>query len=65
MASGKGKKKNTVRIVRKDLLRLCRENYRMGEQITELQTRNNELAAEVSMLKAQYLSASSLTDDVR
>jgi len=47
------KKKETVRISKKDLLKLLSENEQMAKQITELQTRMNELVEENRVLKAE------------
>lgn len=47
------KKKETVRISKKDLLKLLSENEQMAKQITELQTRMNELVEENRALKAE------------
>ncbi len=47
------KKKETVRISKKDLLKLLSENEQMAKQITELQTRMNELVEENRSLKAE------------
>jgi hypothetical protein len=46
------KKKETVRISKKDLLKLLSENERMSIQITELQSRMTELVEEVRGLRA-------------
>jgi TolA-binding protein len=45
------KKKLTVRISKKDLLKLLSENEAMSKQITELQTRMNEMLEEIRNLK--------------
>jgi regulator of replication initiation timing len=45
------KKKETIRISKKDLLKLLSENEHMTKQITELQTRMNELVEENRRLK--------------
>jgi len=45
------KKKETVRISKKDLLKLLSENEHMTKQITELQTRMTELVEENRKLK--------------
>lgn len=47
------KKKETVRISKKDLLKLLSENEQMSKQITELQTRMNELVEENRELKRE------------
>ena len=47
------KKKETVRISKKDLLRLLSENEQQLKLITELQTRLNELLEENRKLKQQ------------
>jgi hypothetical protein len=45
------KKKETVRISKKDLLKLLSENEHMAKQVTELQTRMTELVEENRRLK--------------
>ena len=45
------KKKETIRISKKDLLKLLSENEHMTKQITELQTRMTELVEENRRLK--------------
>lgn len=52
------KKKETVRISKKDLLKLLSENEQMAKQITELQTRMNELVEENRRLKLPAKAAS-------
>ncbi len=47
------KKKETVRISKKDLLRLLSENEQQLKHITELQTRCNELLEENRQLKLE------------
>lgn len=49
------KRKATVRVSRKDLRKLLTENEQMGEQITALQTRLNELLEENRKLRAEKL----------
>ena len=49
------KKKETVRISKKDLLKLLSENEHMAKQITELQTRMTELVEENRHLKRDHL----------
>ena len=49
------KKKETVRISKKDLLNLLSENEHMAKQITELQTRMNELVEENRKLKLEAI----------
>jgi len=51
MNTRKVKKKNTVRISQKDLLKLLAENEHMKNQVTELQTRGTELITENRDLK--------------
>jgi len=51
MSLDETKKKETVRISKKDLLRLLSENEHMTKQITELQTRMTELVEENRRLK--------------
>ena len=46
------KKKETVRISKKDLLKLLSENEQMAQHITELQTRMGELVEENRELRA-------------
>jgi len=50
---GDEKKKTTVRIGKKDLLRLLAENEHYAQQVTDLQTRLNELLEENRRLKQQ------------
>lgn len=50
------KKKETVRISKKDLLNLLSENEHMTKQITELQTRMNELVEENRRLKLEQIT---------
>jgi hypothetical protein len=45
------KKKETIRVSKKDLLKLLSENEHMTKQITELQTRMTELVEENRRLK--------------
>jgi hypothetical protein len=45
------KKKETVRISKKDLLKLLSENEHMAKQVTELQSRMTELVEENRRLK--------------
>ena len=45
------KKKETIRISKKDLLKLLSENEHMARQVTELQTRMTELVEENRRLK--------------
>lgn len=45
------KKKETVRVSKKDLLKLLSENEHMAAQVTELQTRMTELVEENRRLK--------------
>lgn len=47
------KKKETVRIAKKDLARLLNENEQMSHQITDLQTKINELLEENRQFKEQ------------
>ncbi len=47
------KKKDTVRISKKDLLKLLSDNEHYQKQITELQTRGTELVTENRELKRQ------------
>jgi regulator of replication initiation timing len=49
------KKKTTVRISKKDLLKLLADNEHYQKQITELQTRNTELLLENRELKQKTL----------
>jgi len=49
------KRKATVRLSKKDLLKLLAENEQMAEQITALQTRMTELVEENRRLKRQVL----------
>lgn len=51
------KKKETVRISKKDLLRLLSDNEQQLKHITELQTRLNELLEENRQLKMEKLPA--------
>lgn len=51
MNTDKVKKKNTVRISQKDLLKLLADNEHMKNQVTELQTRGTELITENRDLK--------------
>jgi len=53
------KKKETVRVSKKDLLNLLSENEHMSKQITELQTRMTELVEENRRLKLPAKIASS------
>lgn len=53
MSDEKVKKKDTVRISQKDLLKLLAEHEHMTNQITELQTRGTELITENRDLKKQ------------
>lgn len=53
MTEGKVKKKNTVRISQKDLLKLLADNEHMKKQVTELQGRGTELVTENRELKKQ------------
>lgn len=46
------KKKETVRISKKDLVKLLSDNEHMSKQITELQTRMSELVEENRTLRA-------------
>ncbi len=58
------KKKETVRISKKDLLKLLSENEHMTKQITELQTRMTELVEENRQLKrSQLLKTDPAYDD--
>ena len=45
------KKKDTIRISKKDLLKLLTENERLTQQVQDLQTRCNEYLEEVRSLK--------------
>ncbi len=47
------KRKETIRISKKDLLKLLSENEQMAKQITELQTRMSELVEENRVLKVE------------
>ena len=49
--TGKAKKKLTIRVSQKDFMNLLNENEHMTRQITELQTRMNELVEENRKLK--------------
>jgi uncharacterized protein (DUF3084 family) len=49
--TGKAKKKITIRVSQKDFMQLLNENEHMARQITELQTRMNELVEENRKLK--------------
>lgn len=49
------KKKETVRVSKKDLLKLLSENEQMAKQITELQTRMTELVEENRKLKLETI----------
>ena len=64
MSDEKVKKKDTVRISQKDLLKLLAEHEHMTNQITELQTRGTELITENRELKAQLEELSSLQKDL-
>lgn len=60
------KKKETIRISKKDLLKLLSENEHMARQVTELQTRMTELVEENRRLKLPAKVAapfSNLLDD--
>jgi len=46
------KKKDTVRISKKDLLKLLSDNEHMTNQITDLQSRMNKMQEEIRALKA-------------
>lgn len=50
------KKKETIRISKKDLLKLLSENEHMTNQITELQTRMTELVEENRRLKLEQIT---------
>lgn len=49
------KKKETVRISKKDLLKLLSDNEHMAAQVTELQTRMTELVEENRKLKLEAI----------
>lgn len=53
MNTEKTKKKETIRISKKDLLKLLADNEHYQKQITELQTRGTELLLENRELKKQ------------
>ena len=55
------KKKETVRISKKDLLKLLSENEHMTKQITELQTRMTRLVEENRTLKLEKITGRNLT----
>lgn len=58
------KKKETVRISKKDLLKLLSENEHMTKQITELQARMTELVEENRRLKLPAkIAAKTLPND--
>ena len=58
------KKKETVRISKKDLLKLLSENEHMTKQITELQTRMTELVEENRKFRRdQLLKTDPVCDD--
>jgi hypothetical protein len=50
------KKKDTVRISKKDLLKLLSENEHMTKQVKELQGRMNEMLEEIRALKAEKVA---------
>jgi len=50
------KKKETVRISKKDLLKLLSDNEHMSKQVTELQTRMTELVEENRRLKLEAIT---------
>lgn len=50
------KRKETVRVSKKDLLKLLTENEHMAQQITELQTRLTELQVENRRLRLEQIT---------
>ena len=56
------KKKDTIRISKKDLLKLLAENEQQAEQIKRLQDRCNEYLEEVRSLKADLSEAEKALD---
>ncbi len=46
------KKKDTIRVSKKDLLELLSDNEHMANQITDLQTRMNEMQEEIRAFKS-------------